>query len=182
MSKAIMVDIEKCLACRSCEIACALAHSRSGILGEALTEQPMPQRRVSVVPAGEFAVPIQCRHCEDAPCIKVCPSQAIHRHGPEDPVLIRTDLCIGCKLCLMVCPFGVIELSRDGKAVVKCDLCIKRTREGEPPACVESCPTRALQFGDTTEWTKQRRDIAAKAAVAQLKGRDSDDTEGTREP
>ena len=180
MSKSIMVNVEKCLACKGCEIACALAHSRSGVLEEALMEQPVPQRRVSVVSAEEFAVPIQCRHCEDAPCIKVCPSQAIHRHTPEDPVLIRTDLCIGCKVCMMVCPFGVIELSRDGKAVTKCDLCIKRTREGETPACVESCPTGALQFSDPEEWSRQRRQAAARAAVAEQRSQDDAEAEGER--
>lgn len=168
MARGIMVSPERCLACKGCEIACALAHSRSGALPEALTEQPLPQRRVSVELAEGLTVPIQCRHCEDAPCIKVCPSRAIHRHGPEDPVLIRMDLCIGCTLCMMVCPFGVIEMSRDHTAVTKCDLCIKRTREGELPACVESCPTRALWFGEAQEWTRQRREKAAQTVVADV--------------
>lgn len=174
MSKAIMVSIEKCLACKSCEIACALAHSKSGVLAEALAERPMPQTRVAVMPTEKFAVPIQCRHCEDAPCIKVCPSQAIHRHGPQDPVLIRADLCIGCKFCMMVCPFGAIEWSQEGNAVIKCDLCIKRTREGEPPACVESCPTYALQCCDTQEWAQPRRAKTAQAAAVESREHDGD--------
>jgi len=180
MSKTIMVNIERCLACKSCEIACALAHSRSGILERALAERPMPQKRISVVPAEESAVPIQCRHCEEAPCLQVCPSGAIRRHGPEDPVLITTDLCIGCKLCVMVCPFGAIELSHDGQAVTKCDLCIGRTREGEPPACVESCPTRALRFCEVKEWTRHRREQAARAATAERT--DQDDNQGGGRP
>lgn len=182
MGKAIMVNIERCLACKSCELACALAHARSGILEEALAERPLPQTRVSVVPVEGFAVPMQCRHCDGAPCITVCPTRAIHRHGPEDPVLIRSDLCIGCKFCILVCPFGAIELSRDGKAVTKCDLCIKRTREGEPPACVESCPTRTLQFCDVEEWTRRRREEAARTATAELRNQDRDGAEIDREP
>ena len=169
MDKAIVVNIEKCLACKSCEIACALVHSKSKVLEEAITESPRPQRMVTVEPADEFAVPIQCRHCEDAPCITVCPTAAIHRHEVNSPVLIDKDMCIGCGFCLMVCPFGVINISRDGKAVVKCDLCIERTAAGEEPACVASCPTGALQFCELTELLVKRRRAAAKQAWASVK-------------
>ena len=78
MGKAIMINIEKCLACKSCEIACAVVHSRSKVLQEATQEALKPQRRVTVQAAGEFAVPLQCRHCDDAPCIAVCPTAAIY--------------------------------------------------------------------------------------------------------
>jgi carbon-monoxide dehydrogenase iron sulfur subunit len=162
MNKTIIVNIEKCLACKSCELACALVHSKSGTLEEAAAESPRPQRMVTVEAAGEFAVPLQCRHCEDAPCITVCPTAAIHRHQPNGPVLIERDRCIGCNFCLMVCPFGVIDISRDGKAVVKCDLCLALTETGQEPACVASCPTGALQFRELTELLTERRRAAAK--------------------
>jgi len=164
MSKAITVNIEKCMACRGCEIACALVHSKSQVLEEAVTESPKPQARVKVEGAGDFAVPMQCRHCEDAPCVAVCPTNAIHRHTPNDPVLIDCDKCIGCKYCLMACPFGVIELTRDGKAVAKCDLCLERTKVGEEPACVLACPTKALKFEEISEMLKECRKSAAKKA------------------
>jgi len=165
MGKAIMINIERCLACKSCEIACAVVHSRSGVLEKAITEQPKPQTRVSVEAAGRFGIPMQCRHCEDAPCITVCPSRAIYRRTVESPVLIDRDLCIGCKFCLMVCPFGVIYISRDGKAITKCDLCIVRTEAGQEPACVEGCPTGALEFCEVQEWVGRRRGAAVKKAV-----------------
>ncbi len=168
MGKAIIVNIEKCLACKSCEIACAVAHSKSRVLEEAIVERPTPQRRVVVEAAGELAVPLQCRHCEDAPCISVCPTAAIHRHEADGPVLIEQDRCIGCKFCLMVCPFGVIELSRDGRAVVKCDLCIERTEAGEEPACVAGCPTGALTFCEISEWLTERRRAAAKRTLVDI--------------
>jgi carbon-monoxide dehydrogenase iron sulfur subunit len=164
MDKTIVVNIKKCLACRSCEIACAIEHSKSKVLEEAVAETPGPQRRVSVESAGEYGVPLQCRHCEDAPCITVCPTQAIHRDADHAPVLIAQDKCIGCKFCLMVCPFGVIDISHDGKAVVKCDLCIQRTEAGQEPACVAGCPTGALQFCELTEMLIERRRSAAKQA------------------
>ena len=161
MDKAIVVNIEKCLACKSCEIACALAHSKSKVLEEAVAESPRPQRMVTVEPAGEFAVPLQCRHCEDAPCITVCPTAAIHRYQDDGPVLIEQDRCIGCNFCIVVCPFGVIDISRDGKAVVKCDLCIERTKAGQEPACAEACPTKALKLVSEKELAAHKRQLTA---------------------
>ena len=162
MNKVIVVNIEKCLACKSCELACALVHSKSKVLEEAVTESPSPQRMVTVAPAGEAGVPMQCRHCADAPCISICPTGAMHRDEVNSPVLIDKDRCIGCRDCLLVCPFGVIDIARDGRAVVKCDLCIERTKAGEDPACVESCPTGALRFCELTKSLIERRRIAAK--------------------
>jgi carbon-monoxide dehydrogenase iron sulfur subunit len=161
MSKTIAVNIEKCLACRSCELACALAHSESKVLEQAVAESPRPQRRVTVESVEGCGVPIQCRHCEDAPCITVCPSGAIHRHQVYDPVLIDKDKCIGCKFCLAVCPFGAIDITRDGKAVVKCDLCVERTEAGQEPACVEACPTKALRIVDEKELAATKRHLVA---------------------
>jgi len=162
MGKVIMVAVEKCLACKSCEVACALAHSKSEVLEEAITEQPKPRRRVTVEAVGEFGVPMQCRHCEDAPCIVVCPTGAIHRQQVDGPVLIEQEQCIGCKFCLVVCPFGVIDISDDGKAMVKCDLCIERTKAGQQSACVQACPTKALKLVDEKNLAADRRKRAAK--------------------
>jgi carbon-monoxide dehydrogenase iron sulfur subunit len=167
MNKTIVVNIHKCMACKSCELACALAHSTSHTIEEAVTEMPRPQRRITVEGVGAVGVPMQCRHCEEAPCITVCPTTAIHRHATHDPVLVDRERCIGCTFCLMACPFGVIDMTRDGKAVVKCDLCIQRTQAGEEPACVASCPTGALQYCELTEMLiRRRRNAATQAAVA----------------
>jgi carbon-monoxide dehydrogenase iron sulfur subunit len=165
MGKAIMVIVEKCLACKSCEIACAVAHSKSKVIEEAVTETSKPRKRVTVEAVGENSVPIQCRHCEDAPCIAVCPTAAIYRINAEGPVLINQEKCIGCKYCLMVCPFGVIYASDDGKVMLKCDLCIERAKMGEEPACVEACPTKALVLVDEKDLATDRRKRAAKELV-----------------
>ncbi|MHC4240075.1 MAG: 4Fe-4S dicluster domain-containing protein [Planctomycetota bacterium] len=176
MSKNIAVNIEKCLACRSCEIACALVHSESKVLEEAVNESPRPQRRVTVESAEGFA---QCRHCEDAPCITVCPTGAIHRHQASDPVLIDKGKCIGCRFCLMVCPFGVIDVTRDGKAVVKCDLCIERTKAGQEPACVAACPTGALELADERELAADKRKRTARGlAIATQQDNERNSLEG----
>lgn len=180
-NKAIMIDIEKCLACKSCEIACAVVHSKSQTLQEAIQETPKPRRRVTVQAAGEFAVPLQCRHCEDAPCIAVCPTGAIRRQETNGPVLIEQDKCISCKFCLLVCPFGVIEVSSDGKAMVKCDLCIERTKAGQEPACVEACPTKALRLGSEKEFAAGKRKRASQELVLAIeKGKKEKNKKSTR--
>jgi len=166
MSKIIACRIEHCLGCRSCEMACALAHSESKDLRGAVKEHPLPQRRVMVETAGAYGLPLQCRHCEDAPCMMICPSEAIYRETDLGPVLIDADRCIGCKMCIVACPFGVIEFSPDGGVAVKCDQCIERTAAGGDPACVEACPTRALVFVDIDEYNRRKRQAAAQQLQA----------------
>jgi carbon-monoxide dehydrogenase iron sulfur subunit len=162
--RVLICRIERCMACKSCEVACAVAHSKSKDLLGALREEPRPQRRLTVEAVGTQAVPIQCRHCEDAPCMAACPTGAISRTGERGPVLIAEDRCIGCKMCIVACPFGVIDLARDGKAVVKCDLCRDRLAAGEEPACVAACPTGAILLVSVEENNRRKRRAAAQQA------------------
>lgn len=184
MAKMIVVDERRCLGCKSCELACAMAHSEAASLVEALLAESRPQSRIHVepleAPAPQGALleagcmPMQCRHCEDAPCMAVCPSGAIYRPETGGPVLLDPQRCIGCKFCIVACPFGVIALSRDGKAVVKCDRCRERLAGGELPACVDACPTGALEYRDLDEWlAERRREAAGRVAKAQAVGEDA---------
>ncbi len=157
MKGIIFVDIGKCVACKSCELRCAIEHSKSKELCKAIYECPLPEGRVKVESEAGFNVPLQCRQCEDAPCIKVCPSKAIERLDPQQPVLITPQRCIGCKLCIVACPFGVIKMSNAEKAVIKCDMCVERLKEGNPPACVMACPTKALKFKSVDAISKDKR-------------------------
>ena len=162
----IWVEVSKCLACRSCEFACAVAHSQSKTVHGAIRESPLPEARVCLVAVEELAIPLQCRHCEDAPCVSICPTKALEKSYAEGPVLIKGERCIGCKFCIAVCPFGVITLSRQGKAALKCDLCIERLEEGQEPACVEACQTGALRFGEVSEEVRRNREDAARRLVS----------------
>ena len=144
--KRLLVESEKCLACRSCEIACAVEHSCSQNIFEAVDEKPSPEYRIYVEDIQGTTVTLQCRHCESAPCLQVCPSKAIIRKELEEPVKILDDLCIGCSFCVIVCPFGVLKSGKDKKIALKCDLCIERIQENEAPACVNACPTGALKI------------------------------------
>ncbi|MDR3763705.1 MAG: 4Fe-4S dicluster domain-containing protein [Acidobacteriota bacterium] len=172
----ILADTERCVGCRTCEIACALAHMEApptvaGQIGTRLVP------RVFVVNLSDASAPIICRHCEDAPCSNVCKMGAISRQGER--VVVDTDRCVGCRLCLMACPFGAIEfapLDQHAASVFpsaslpgaqpikimyranKCDLCFGRA---EGPACIANCPEEALQRVDASKASRRRRSVAA---------------------
>lgn len=165
MKKKIFIDFSRCLGCRSCEIACAVAHSSTGELLSAIHSGERPGNRIKVEEYERHAVPVHCNHCEDAPCILACPTGAIHRYDDDSPVLIDASRCIGCKMCVQACPFGMIDISFDGKSVLKCDLCIDRLSKGKEPACVAACITKALFFGDEKEENKKKRKKVAEKLV-----------------
>jgi carbon-monoxide dehydrogenase iron sulfur subunit len=148
MAKRIVVKKDRCLACGQCMIACALAHSDAESLVEAAQADSPPESRIRINERKGKPVPVQCHHCKKTPCIDACPENAISRPGEDGPVLLDRQLCIGCKLCMEACPFDAIFLPREGKALLKCDLCIERTAAGDEPACVSACPVCALEFGD----------------------------------
>ena len=180
MKGMIVVRVDRCLGCNSCQVACAVEHSASKNLLGAIGESPAPRARVRVEPGPGFAVPLQCRHCEDAPCVLVCPTEAIYRPDESSPVLIDADRCIGCRFCIVACPFGVIEPSRDGKAMVKCDLCVQRAAEGLQPACVAGCPVRAIKLEDVVDFLRDRRRQAGEQLAASRRQRSA--SESSDEP
>jgi nitrite reductase (NADH) large subunit len=134
-----------CLACKSCEIACVLAHSQAANLEMAVGETPVAKRRVRVGHDAEGVAALRCAQCDEPLCVFACKSGALSR----DPQTLRTTLdqaqCVGCGMCLMVCPFG-IRMDSDRNQAVRCDVCAER----DVPACVAACPTRALGVQDET--------------------------------
>jgi len=145
----IYVDPSRCVGCKSCEIACAVEHSSSKTLYGAITEFPLPRPRTKVVSADGIYVPMRCMHCDPAPCVEACPTGSMHR-TEEGFVVSDPRRCIGCRTCLLACPFGHPSYSSENK-VIKCDHCVDRVRAGLPPACVEACPTGALRYGRTED-------------------------------
>ncbi len=165
--KKVALDPLRCTACRTCEVQCAVSHSRSGTLLSALFESPPVLSRIRVSWAPGLNVPVRCVHCETAPCLLACPVGAIDRDGSTDTVQVREERCIGCFTCLLVCPYGAVRLSVDGKKAYKCDGCLERLRSGEEPACASGCPTRALTFADAEEIAGDRMAaVAAREAMA----------------
>lgn len=161
--KEIFVRLDRCLGCRSCEIACAVAHSQNRSLAGAIAERPRPVRRVYVEMADSTKVPVLCRHCEDAPCVAVCRTGALSQDAVTRIVDRDPEKCIGCWMCAMVCPYGVVGSQAEARVAVKCDRC----RELEVPACVAACPTRTLVFATQGEFAEMvRRDAASRIAHA----------------
>jgi len=167
MGKIIAIDIEKCMGCKSCEIGCAVAHSSAKDLNTIARLGEKPGYRINVEAYGCRAVPVNCQHCEEAACVLACCTGAIYREAAGKPVLFDGERCIGCRMCVQACPFGVITLSRDGKRVLKCDLCIERLAIGQEPACVTACLTGALLFIDEEEANRaKRRKVAERMVTA----------------
>ncbi len=150
--KEILIDIEKCMGCKSCEIACRVSHSQSKNLYTAIFEERLPQRRIYVEKIEDIPVPFNCRHCEDAPCVIACMTGALFK--TEDGLTMYDEsICVGCFMCVMICPFGIINKNRYEKKIIKCDRCPDR----EIPACVEACPTKALKFKEVEDFSKEKR-------------------------
>jgi Fe-S-cluster-containing dehydrogenase component len=109
---------------------------------------------------------ISCRHCAMAPCIEVCPAKAIVKR-PDGIVIVNQDECIGCKVCLDACPFGVPQFGKDG-LMQKCDMCLDRLEQGQKPICAETCPTEALHWGTVAELSDLAPLKAAKKIASTL--------------
>jgi electron transport protein HydN len=172
MNKLVIADPGKCIGCRTCEISCVLAHSTPDALNYLAPAYFIP--RLKVVKTSRVSTPVQCRQCEDAPCAKVCPTGAlIHSH--ESVQVIQTK-CIGCKSCVMACPYGAMEvvthemMERRTNAsthveAFKCDMCIHRP---QGPSCIEVCLTKAIYIIDANVLTESIRKRREQAAVAQI--------------
>jgi len=137
MQKMILVDPVKCTGCRTCELVCSVRNE--GVANPA-------RARVHIVRFDPivFEVPMLCQQCVSAPCMVICPVKAISRDKESGVVNVDYELCIGCSMCMMVCPFGAMSFDPVGKRVLKCDQC------GGDPICVKFCETKALQYVDVT--------------------------------
>jgi carbon-monoxide dehydrogenase iron sulfur subunit len=147
----IYCDITKCVACKTCELACAVEHSKSKDLFRALTEKTKPKKRLAVQTVDNKTVSIHCQHCQDAPCVVACMSGAMSKDKRAGTTLHNKEKCVGCWMCVMVCPFGAIVRDIESHIAVKCDLCSDR----DDYACVTACPTGALFVGTKEEFEKK---------------------------
>nr|WP_303646012.1 4Fe-4S dicluster domain-containing protein [Candidatus Solincola tengchongensis] len=160
----VMVRPERCIGCKHCEVACAVEHSAARELAAALGETPVSVPRIRVeVGMSYLTFPNRCRHCDPAPCLQVCPTNALVRDERTGLVAQEYARCIRCTACAMACPFGVIQfkpvLQTGPERVVnaKCDGCLDRRARGEVPACAEACKTGALVFGEVNELIRSDR-------------------------
>ena len=134
--KTVFVNPERCIGCRQCEFACAVEHSESRDPVLAVFESTLPRPRIHVTPGRELntSVPNRCRHCNPAPCERVCPTGAVTRDDDHDVVLMRPERCIACAMCAMVCPFDAVTFHEYawGSTSAIPELMNKENRSGEP--------------------------------------------------
>jgi len=185
----VVANAAKCIGCKSCEVACFTVHNRNNHVAATVGTVTVPIiPRLYLIRSEHGTIPIQCRHCEDAPCANVCPVGAIKQEG--NAIIINEKTCIGCKTCLLACPFGAIDLLPqydDGKEVLqinlkeeeeggltqkarviayKCDLC----EDIGEPACIKACPVNALTLVTPIEERKARNKEAALSLIKTING------------
>jgi carbon-monoxide dehydrogenase iron sulfur subunit len=131
--KVLVVDPEKCTGCRKCEMICSVFHYGASDPGRSLI-------RVIKWESIGYYLPVTCQNCDKAFCTEVCPAKACHRDPESQKVVIDKDKCIGCKTCIITCPFGVPFFDKVLRVSVKCDFC------GGDPQCAAACETRAIRY------------------------------------
>ncbi len=156
MSKAILVDTTKCIGCGACVAACKEVNGLPEA-GDNLLNLQLSADTLNVVQThGSVYVRRFCMHCQDPTCASVCPVGAF-RKTASGPVVYDADKCIGCRYCMVACPFGIPRY--EWKAVLpkvkKCTMCAPRQAKGQQPACTEACPVQAGIFGERDDLLRE---------------------------
>jgi Fe-S-cluster-containing dehydrogenase component len=141
---AFVIDQRKCIGCHACTVACKAEH-----------DVPIGVYRtwVKYIEKGEFPhsrryfLVNRCNHCDDAPCVAICPTKALYKRG-DGIVDFDSSRCIGCKYCMQACPYDALYIDPYSQTAAKCNYCAHRTEVGLEPACVVVCPERAIVAGD----------------------------------
>lgn len=153
---AMLVDLSRCIGCGNCQRSCAEANGLNPTSEQAqgLNGQNLTFIKTVDLEGGKVRhVKRQCMHCLDAACVSACPASALHQ-TPEGPISYYPNRCLGCRYCMVSCPFDVPKFEwKDGLTpeIRKCMFCYERQKQGELPACVSNCPTGALKFGTRSE-------------------------------
>ncbi len=162
----MVIDLKRCVGCYACQLSCKAEH---GTPPGVFNTRVLKREEGTYPTVRQLFLPVQCNHCEDAPCIEACPTGASFKWEDDGIVDIDTDKCVGCRACMMACPYSnryyndgaqhyhergptAYERARSSShpknVVMKCNFCRDRVRAGKQPACVENCPTVARYFGD----------------------------------
>lgn len=167
MTMSFLLDVKRCSGCQACIVACM---DQNDLFNKKSQDF---WRQVHKIEAGCFPeakisfISLACMHCQDTPCLLGCPTGAIFKDKETGMIGVRQEFCIGCHSCSLACPFGVPRFDDNGK-MEKCQMCKERVDYGLEPACVYTCPTKALTFGDINELAQQVSGKAASRIVSAI--------------
>lgn len=148
MSLGFYVDLQRCIGCRTCQVACKDRRDLQ-------SAGPRP-RRVDSFECGTypdvslFHLALSCNHCDEPACVAGCPTAALHK-ADDGTVQYDADRCVVCRNCMTVCPYGAPQRDEDANLIAKCDACKALRDAGRNPVCVDACPMRAIEFGELDE-------------------------------
>ena len=151
MKMILDLDMDLCISCGACAVAC-MDQNDTDLTVESPFRTVFPVEKKKDGALSVLGMSIACMHCDDAPCIKACPSGCLKKDADTGFTVYDNTNCIGCHSCAMACPFGAPKFNAKGK-MIKCDGCIERVRHGLQPACVRTCPFDALRL-----WTEEEHD------------------------
>ena len=148
----MVIDTKRCFGCQTCVVSCKVCHEIPEDLYwnriEPLDGDVLYQATGTFPDVKMTFRAVLCNHCQEAECVKSCPTGAMQKDEETGVVSVNEELCIGCGTCTKSCPYSMPKLDTEKGVSTKCTFCIDRVGEGELPYCVESCPGRARFFGD----------------------------------
>jgi anaerobic dimethyl sulfoxide reductase subunit B (iron-sulfur subunit) len=156
----------QCGSCKACQVAC---QDKNSLPAETRWRRVYQYGGGSWIKQGNlikpngvftYSVSVACMHCENPPCVSVCPAGAITKRA-DGVVLINQDACIGCRYCEWACPYGAPQYLADKGVMSKCTFCEDLLAKGENPACVDACPMRAIEYGELSELRAKYGSLAA---------------------
>lgn len=167
MSMGFLLDISRCSGCQACIVACMdqndlFGRKRSDLWRQVykIENNNHPEIKISYIS-------LACMHCQESPCLLGCPTGSIYKNEEKGFIGVRQELCIGCHSCSLACPFGIPRFNQDGK-MEKCQMCKERIEYGMEPACVHTCPTKALKFGEINELAQDISDKASQKILSSI--------------
>lgn len=162
----MLINTKKCTGCGACRMACQ--HQNHLLPTEAFIRYET--KETGTVPAVSVeTVPLQCMHCEDAPCARVCPTGAAHI-GADGIVSVDHGRCIGCLYCMAACPYQVRVKNEETGAVDKCRFCVANKKGGDSSNCVDACPNHVRIFGDLDDPNSEVSKEIARTGAQPLAG------------
>lgn len=161
----MVIDVRKCVGCMSCSVSCKM---ENGVPFGVFRAWVNMAEKGSYPDVRRYFLPRLCNHCENPPCVPVCPVKATY-YNQDGRVVIDREKCIGCGYCLEACPYNARFANAVSKTADKCDFCEHLTSAGEAPACVKNCLGQCRHFGDLNDASSKVAKLAADQPVQPLR-------------